>query len=44
MVLLGSDGGCCGGAERDELFDADLEVVEAQAGPAGAVGDDRVEG
>ena len=43
VVLLGADGVGGLGAERDELFDADLGVVEAQARPAGAVVDDRVE-
>ena len=41
--LLGADGRRRLGAERDELLGADLGVVEAQAGPADAVVDDRVE-
>jgi hypothetical protein len=43
MVLLGADGVGGLGAERDELVGADLQVVEAQARPAAAIGDDRVE-
>jgi len=43
VILLCSYGIRRFGAERDELVGADLEVVEGQAGSAGAVVDDRVE-
>ena len=43
VVLLGSDRRRGLGAERDQLLSPDLDGFEAQAGPAAAVGQHRVE-
>jgi hypothetical protein len=43
VVLLGADRRRGLGAERDQLFGADLDGLETQAGPAAAVGEHRVE-
>ena len=43
VVLLRGDGRRGLGAERDQLLGPDLDGLEAQAGPAAAVGEHRVE-